>query len=112
MNPPHVADVEFFMSKMEPVWVWEGAAKLRELNSVREANLFLLYRWPVAERTSSAYLAARKAGLSALEGEGTVEAFREAFVAAAERVQILAPGRQRSTVTPPAHIARPWFRRK
>lgn len=100
------------MPGMEPVWVWESATAQRRLDDVADAALFLLYKWPEDDMTSRAHHAARKAALSVLEGKGRVETFRAAFVKAAERVQILAPGPGRPSVTLPARVARPWARRR
>lgn len=97
---------------MEPVWVWEGAGLSRQLNDVGDAALFLLYKWPKAEMTSEEHQAARMAALRALEGKGTAEAFRKAFVKAAERAQILAEPPQRSDVKLSNRVAQPWAYRK
>lgn len=96
------------MVAMEPVWVWEGAALRRQLNDVGDAALFLLYKWPKQDMTSKAHHAARVAALAALEGTGTAEVFREAFIAAAERVELIASAPMRSDVKLPGHVARPW----
>ncbi|WP_246702956.1 DUF982 domain-containing protein [Starkeya sp. ORNL1] len=83
----------------------------RQIADVGEAALVLLYKWPEADVTSRPHLTARKPALAALEGKGTHEAFRAAFIKAADRVEILAPGPDRPSVTLPGHVARPWARR-
>lgn len=91
--------------KMTPVAVWEGNAVRRTLTSVEDAALFLLHRWPPRDKGR---IAAQIAVLAALEGKGTVEDARAAFVEAAERAGVLAGEEERTSVTLPGHIARPW----
>ena len=55
---------------------------------------------------------ARQLAQEALEGTTDAELFRRVFVTAAKEAGIFAPPEERSSVTLPAHIARPWTRRR
>lgn len=93
---------------MEPVWVWESIKMQRRLNTVEDAALFLLHKWPKEDQGSKLHIAAQIAVLEALEEKRPAGEARAAFVEAAERVQILAPGPMKSDVKLPGHVARPW----
>ena len=74
---------------MQPVSVWEDDSVKRTLTDVETAARFMLEKWPTVDDTGL-YRAAREAALDALIGASFVEAFRFAFIAAAEEAGILA----------------------
>ena len=55
---------------------------------------------------------ARELAQKALEGATDVNLFRRVFVTAAKEARIFAPPAERSSVTLPGHIARPWAKRR
>ena len=63
------------------------------VSSVSKAAELLLNDWP--DGGGPALLAAKEACLAAMEGSGTVAAAREAFVAAAKEVDVLAERQHR-----------------
>ena len=97
--------------QMEPVSVWEGIGARRLLTSIEDAALFLLYQWPPQYRGKKLHIRAQIAVLAALDGSGTADDARAAFVAAAEQAKVLAAPLERPSVTLPGHVARPWARR-
>ena len=61
-----------------------------EVHTIEKAAALLLERWPAAYQHSAACVDAHKACLAALEGVGTAENARLAFLKAAEEAGILA----------------------
>lgn len=75
---------------MDPVSVWETHSTKRTLGDVEGAARFLLERWPEEFAETPLHRGARQVALDALAGHVPVDAFRMAFVAAAEEAGILA----------------------
>ena len=100
------------MTAMEPVAVWERGVVRRTLNHVADAAEFLEDKWPEASRGTYFHSLAQQLAQEALEGTTDAELFRRVFITAAKEAGIFAPPEERSSVTLPGHIARPWARRR
>jgi hypothetical protein len=93
--------------QMEPVAVWEGIQVRRLLTSIEDAELFLVHQWPSQYRGKKLHLRAQIAVLAALDGSGTADEARTAFVAAAEQAKVLATPSQPPTAA--LAVARPGY---
>ena len=72
-----------------PVPVWTEPTRCQHVSHVKEAAEILLYHWPKTAMDDPICVAARKACLAALRGEGDVQNARTAFEAAAREVGVL-----------------------
>jgi len=66
-----------------PVEIWVAPGTSLTVNSVQQAARVLLEEWPAEHRGTDVHSGAMLVCLAALEGMGSVEDAREAFLAAA-----------------------------
>jgi hypothetical protein len=75
---------------MSPVSVWENGSVKKTVADVDAAARFLLEGWPSNYMDTAAHRSAKISALDALAGHVPIDAFRSAFIAAADEADILA----------------------
>lgn len=75
--------------QMEPVPICRGVGVSEPLTTFEDAALCLLHQWPEQHCGTEKHLAAQKDVIAVLDGEGSAEAARKSFEAAAIEADML-----------------------